>query len=143
MMQGTIKLLLGNSPIAQLLRRQFVFKVVPMLNPDGVYHGNTRTSLSGVDLNRSWISPSPQYYPTIWHAKQLIRQLVVSRKVALYVDYHGHSRKKNIFLYAVDSKRTSYDSHEIRGFPKMVASSDYGRDIFSFPDCSFGSQGPR
>ena len=36
----------------------FVFKVVPMLNPDGVIYGNNRCSLSGVDLNRQWKRPS-------------------------------------------------------------------------------------
>jgi murein tripeptide amidase MpaA len=29
-----------------------VFKIVPMINPDGVVFGNYRTSLSGKDLNR-------------------------------------------------------------------------------------------
>lgn len=31
-----------------------IFKIVPMLNPDGVVFGNFRTSLLGVDLNRSF-----------------------------------------------------------------------------------------
>jgi murein tripeptide amidase MpaA len=28
--------------------------VVPMVNPDGVIHGNSRCNLSGLDLNRQW-----------------------------------------------------------------------------------------
>ena len=34
-----------------------MFKLVPMLNPDGVVVGNYRTSLAGVDLNRVFRSP--------------------------------------------------------------------------------------
>jgi murein tripeptide amidase MpaA len=37
---------------AKYLRNNFVFKIIPMLNPDGVIIGNNRTSLSGYDLNR-------------------------------------------------------------------------------------------
>lgn len=51
-MQGLIKFLLGNSKEAKILRREFIFFIVPMLNPDGVIYGNTRSSLLGVDLNR-------------------------------------------------------------------------------------------
>jgi murein tripeptide amidase MpaA len=28
--------------------------IVPMINPDGVISGNSRTNLAGVDLNRKW-----------------------------------------------------------------------------------------
>lgn len=34
------------------LRDKFVFKIIPMLNPDGVIVGNYRCSLAAVDLNR-------------------------------------------------------------------------------------------
>ncbi len=44
--QGIIDFLLGESRVAAELRGRFVFKLVPMLNPDGVINGNNRTSLS-------------------------------------------------------------------------------------------------
>lgn len=34
------------------LRKKYIFKIIPMTNPDGVIIGNYRTSLSGNDLNR-------------------------------------------------------------------------------------------
>ena len=35
----------------------FIIKLVPMVNPDGVVVGNSRSSLAGVDLNRRWSNP--------------------------------------------------------------------------------------
>lgn len=40
MMKGMLEFLLGPSREANMLRESFVVKVVPMLNPDGVIHGN-------------------------------------------------------------------------------------------------------
>ena len=42
---------------AKILRDKFVFKIIPMLNPDGVINGNYRCSLAGCDLNRRWKVP--------------------------------------------------------------------------------------
>lgn len=39
---GFIDFLISNHPIAKILREHIVFKIVPMLNPDGVYLGNYR-----------------------------------------------------------------------------------------------------
>jgi murein tripeptide amidase MpaA len=52
MMKGIIDYLVGPSLDAKILRDNFVFKIVPMLNPDGVINGNYRCSLAGCDLNR-------------------------------------------------------------------------------------------
>jgi Predicted carboxypeptidase len=58
MMQGVIEFLVSDAPEAEKLRNQFIFKIIPMLNPDGVIHGNYRCDLAGRDLNRVWRNPS-------------------------------------------------------------------------------------
>jgi cytosolic carboxypeptidase protein 2/3 len=72
-MKGIIDFLVGNSPEAFVLREKFVFKIVPMLNPDGVINGNYRCSLSGADLNRRWKSTSKLLYPEIFETKKLCK----------------------------------------------------------------------
>lgn len=52
MMKGVLDFLQSDSRQARALRDKFVFKIVPMLNPDGVIVGNYRCSLAGGDLNR-------------------------------------------------------------------------------------------
>ncbi|KAJ8736287.1 hypothetical protein PYW08_006943 [Mythimna loreyi] len=100
-MDGTLGCLLGNSIAAASLRAKYVFKIVPMLNVEGVINGCHRCGLTNEDLNRRWCKPSPVLHPSIYHTKGLIEYLVrVWKKPPLvYCDYHGHSRKKNVFFY--------------------------------------------
>lgn len=69
MYEGTVQMLLSDSDLAIELRKNFVFKIVPMLNPDGVIHGNYRCSLLGCDLNRKWLMPNKFLHPTIYYTK--------------------------------------------------------------------------
>uniref|UniRef100_A0A8B9R5H4 Peptidase M14 domain-containing protein n=1 Tax=Anas platyrhynchos TaxID=8839 RepID=A0A8B9R5H4_ANAPL len=72
-MKGFLDYILGNSHKAQQLRDTFVFKVVPMLNPDGVIVGNHRCSLTGKDLNRKYKCKVKKCYPSIWYTRNMIR----------------------------------------------------------------------
>jgi cytosolic carboxypeptidase protein 2/3 len=50
--------LLSTSIIANMLRDKFIFKIIPMINPDGVILGNNRASFIGKDLNRNYLDPN-------------------------------------------------------------------------------------
>jgi len=104
MMKGVIDFLVSNAPEAKALREHFVFKIVPILNPDGVINGNYRCSLSGQDLNRRWKNPNKVLHPVISNVKKLMRTFAKERECVLYCDLHGHSRRKNIFMYGNNIK---------------------------------------
>jgi len=71
-MHGFIDFITGSSEAAKDLRRKIVFKIVPMTNPDGVICGNYRTSLSGNDLNRQFLTPNPKLHPEICALRNLV-----------------------------------------------------------------------
>lgn len=64
-MEGFIRFLMGSSNTAKSLRRAAVFKIVPMMNADGVVMGNYRTSFAGADLNRVFDSPDKRRHPEV------------------------------------------------------------------------------
>ena len=66
MMEGIIQFLTSEQEIANTLRDKFIFKLIPMLNPDGVIHGNYRTNLAGIDLNRVWDTADKYLAPEIF-----------------------------------------------------------------------------
>ena len=53
-------------------KSKFVFKIIPMLNPDGVIHGHYRNNILGKDLNRMWQDPRENVTPTIYYLKNII-----------------------------------------------------------------------
>ncbi|KAK7146510.1 hypothetical protein R3I93_014072 [Phoxinus phoxinus] len=146
-MKGTLEFLMSCSPQAQSLRESYIFKVIPMLNPDGVINGNHRCSLSGEDLNRQWQNPNTELHPTIYHSKSLLQYLrATGRTPLVFCDYHGHSRKKNVFMYGCSIKETVWqtnvnastvDLHEDLGYRTLPKLLSQMAPAFSLSSCSF------
>ncbi|CAH8589860.1 unnamed protein product [Schistosoma turkestanicum] len=133
--QGFIDFMVSNHSIAQQLRERLIFKIVPMLNPDGVYLGNYRSSLMGYDLNRQWQSPSLWAHPTIYATKQLLMNLDNNAfvDVNFFIDIHAHSTLMNGFMYGniyEDEKRAKRQAR----FPSLL--SQFAED-FSLPQTNF------
>ncbi|XP_040464809.1 cytosolic carboxypeptidase 2 [Falco naumanni] len=138
-MQGCLDFLLGAHADAQLLRRLFIFKVVPMLNPDGVVVGNSRCSLAGRDPNRAYRTALRSSFPSVWHLRAMVERVLAEREVVLYCDFHGHSRKNNVFMYGCDSGRAGAGPRLCqRVFPLMLSKN--APDKFSFLSCKFKVQ---
>uniref|UniRef100_A0A2M4CGD8 Putative peptidase m14-like domain of atp/gtp binding protein n=1 Tax=Anopheles darlingi TaxID=43151 RepID=A0A2M4CGD8_ANODA len=73
-LNGFLSMLLDRkSIVSQTLRRMYVFKVIPFLNPDGVYNGLYRSDTRGHNLNRVYLGPCHETQPAIYAARKLIR----------------------------------------------------------------------
>ncbi|EPQ07716.1 Cytosolic carboxypeptidase 6 [Myotis brandtii] len=142
-----IDFLISQHPIAHVLREHLVFKIAPMLYPDGVYLGNYRCSLMGFDLNRHWLDPSPWAHPTLYGVKQLIIQMYNDPKTSLefYIDIHAHSTMMNGFMYGnVFEDEERFQRQAI--FPKLlcqnaedfsyVSQDSLSPPALSLPQCS-------
>lgn len=130
--KGVIDYLASDDENAFQLRDNFIFKIVPMVNPDGVIHGNYRSNLAGSDLNRKWETPSKRLHPEIYALKKAILELAQRTQILMFCDMHGHSKKKNAFIYGCTDKSNPLSTKE---FPYLVSKASKS---FSFEDCSFG-----
>ncbi|XP_018113893.2 cytosolic carboxypeptidase 6 [Xenopus laevis] len=133
--QGIIDFLISQHPAAISLRDRLVFKIAPMLNPDGVYFGNYRCSLLGFDLNRHWQEPSPWAHPTLYAVKRLIVEMHNCAKTSLefYIDIHAHSTMMNGFMYGnIFERQDLFQKQAI--FPKLLCRN---AEDFSLTNTSF------
>lgn len=117
---GFLRFVLSNDPRAIILRKHFVIRLVPILNPDGVYRGHFRMDYFGNNLNRFYIDHDPKYQPQCYALKTLIGWMVDARNSktgqlqtdhlptnnhsnfvdnVFFIDMHAHATKRGCFLF--------------------------------------------
>lgn len=74
-------MMVSSHPIAKVLREHLIFKIVPMLNPDGVFLGNYRSNLLGFDMNRTWHQINCWSHPAATTLQETLRILDKSKVI--------------------------------------------------------------
>lgn len=98
--KGILSLLMDpDDLIAKELRARYVFKLIPVLNPDGVFRGHFRMDQLGQNLNRYYNKPDPLMQPAIFATKSLLDYHSQTSQLALYLDFHAHASKRGCFIY--------------------------------------------
>ena len=96
--ESVIKNLLFNEQYKSLLDK-YIFKIIPMINVDGVINGNYRCNIMGKDLNRFWHEPN-----NITYEIMKIKNIINLTKPNFFCDFHGHSNMPNSSIYACSNK---------------------------------------
>lgn len=73
--EGAIRWLLSEE--AAPLRKTFVFKILPMMDPDGCARGGVRFNRNGYDVNRNWDSADPENP----ESRRLMPEICAAKKV--------------------------------------------------------------
>jgi len=128
--QGFLRFIVSSNKIAKALRNSIHFKIIPMLNPDGVIAGNYRVGYSGQDLNRHFAKPDSLLHPEICAIKKIIR----GKDVLGYLDLHGHSKKKCVFIYGPYYPLHSNNYLAVRVFAKLL---EEATEMFRYKACKF------
>lgn len=134
-LHGFMRFLLSKAPLARQLRKRAIFKIIPIMNVDGVIAGNYRTSLAGLDINRMFgENANKRLNPE----STLLKELALKeKKIAFYFDVHGHSSKKSVFMYGPRFPLHSEHYLKIRLIPKLVQART---PIFRYYSCRFANE---
>ncbi|TMW67598.1 hypothetical protein Poli38472_011218 [Pythium oligandrum] len=149
-LDGMLRLLLHpTDESAASLRRHFVFKIIPMLNPDGVCQGYYRTDTRGVNLNRVYESPTLENEPAVFATRQLLLSIASqhgepARDDVIYLDLHAHSNHRGCFVYG--NNLLGDDTNKDGDVTSQVQTQLYARlsalnsPFFDYAACSFDAQ---
>lgn len=137
LIQNCIQYLVSNEIAATKLLKRYVFKIIPMVNVDGVIAGNSRMSLAGDDLNRKFAEPDTMLHPEVLDIKGLVDRCNHENGVLMFIDIHGHSKKKGSFMYGPYFPLHSNTYFNIRLLPKYLSKKT---DIFRYYSCKFKSE---
>ncbi|HEY1172815.1 MAG TPA: M14-type cytosolic carboxypeptidase [Verrucomicrobiae bacterium] len=94
-MEGALRWVISDDPVAKELRDKVIFKFTPMLDPDGCATGQVRFNANGYDVNRHWNKVDLQHkeflklMPEIWYAKKTILAHHAQYPIAVMVNLHN------------------------------------------------------
>ena len=102
--------------------------------------GNYRVSMSGNDLNRRYLNPHSKLHPIVCAIKKLIKDERPDLRensenpILAFIDMHGHSRKKNVFMYGPEFPIHDNRYISMRIIPKLMSEHS---EMFRFYSCKF------
>jgi hypothetical protein len=97
--EGMVNYLLSEGPVPDEVRKKTIFKIVPMLNPDGIYHGMTRYNAANEDLNAEWDDDITDTIhapvePEVACVKEWLRDwFKQGRTIDIHIDLHSQSQQ--------------------------------------------------
>jgi hypothetical protein len=93
-----IRILLSDTIIGPLLRKRYVFNIVPMYNPDGVELKLDRQNANGIDIESNWNAASPQ--PEVLVLRSMFEKLMSrSNPIRVMLNMHSSVSGKRYFVY--------------------------------------------
>lgn len=94
--EGIIRFLMTDSNVAREIKKNWIVHVIPVMNPDGLYHGITRYNANLEDLNSIWLNSKDSLHsgPEVKVVRQwLDEQFGSAIPPDVFLDIHSHSQQ--------------------------------------------------
>jgi hypothetical protein len=89
-LEGALRFLASDEAAAQKIRRETVYKILPLPDPDGVARGGVRFNQFGFDINRNWDTAEPEKMPEIFAMRRAMREWLDSgRSIDVFLTLHN------------------------------------------------------
>jgi hypothetical protein len=104
--EGFINFAVSNNYSADMLRRQAIIYIVPIMDVDNAATGGTGKDQLPVDFNRDWDTPS--YWPAVNAVKQKVAETVLQNQFKVFIDSHNPfpnspGNSERLFTYSLYS----------------------------------------
>jgi len=88
--EGGVRWLLGDSAEAKALRRNIIWKIFPLADPDGADLGGVRFNRHGYDLNRNWDTLDKEKMPEIYSQHAAISKWIeAGNRIDFFLTVHN------------------------------------------------------
>ncbi len=102
-MEGALRFIASDDPLARGLREKVIFKFTPMMDPDGCTSGKVRFNANGYDVNRHWDEVDLRgkeilaRMPEIWYVKKAVFGYLDSgHKIDLMLNMHNDESPEHL-----------------------------------------------
>ncbi|CDW88594.1 UNKNOWN [Stylonychia lemnae] len=112
---------------AVYLRKKFIFRIIPMVNAEGVIIGNNKTSLSGNELDLLFDEPDKFAHPEIYNLRELLAKVIDYQDLEpfLYLSMTSHFNKKNFFFHS-NYFQLHEKNYQRKGKQRVVMWKEFG-----------------
>ena len=139
LMNGIIRFLINEKdPRAEILRKAFLFKIVPIINVDGVSRGYYRYDTNSLNMNRHYINPDKKTQPEIYAIKRIFIYYSQKSKIKFYFDLHAHASSKGLFLFGNNLEYLQQIENCV--LPKIM---EINCEYLNFLNCNFSERSMR
>ncbi len=131
---GIVQTLLSNDPVVQYYREKVEFHLIPFVNPEGVYYGNSRTNPEGVDLEREWAKSDEDVAPEVKALRRHMQEVNAKRVISVFQNLHSQASNSCTFWIHTASS-TSEKYYRIEHQYANLATSDisyFNKDDYSY-----------
>ncbi len=109
-LEGLIDFLVSDDPVARRMRKDFIFKVIPMVDVDGVANGCYGKDQVPKDFNRDWTkNPS---IPTIQTLRTTISNWARDHSYQMFLDVHSPGACGENHIYTLPRNRCSHQYYD-------------------------------
>lgn len=127
-----INILIGETPLAEFIRANTIFHIIPMFNPDGVELGYDRENANGVDIESGWDDVPLEPEVAVLKSR-FIELMSENNPVTVALNMHSAYVCKRYFVYhaaqGTSNQYTLFEQQFINGvqsyFPTGIEDWDY------------------
>ncbi len=135
-LDGMIDAILANSPQAKAYRKQMIFYILPMVNPDGVADGLSRSNSQGIDLENNYNASDSLTAVEVQAITKTLVRLCVEQPLDMVLNMHSQTAPHlTYWIHTVSStSQEFYRKQLLFANITMALTPLFGKDDLLFSD---------